>query len=341
MGRGSPGASFQAAFGAMEEELFDSGHVLVAGADEAGRGPLAGPVVAAALVIDRDWPDPGVADSKALSAARREYLARCIMDTAPAWAIAQCGPREIERINIHQASLLAMKRAITSLAKKPEFLLVDGRHTIDAALPQKAVIKGDALCRAVAGASILAKTHRDALMLEAHQDYPVYNFASNKGYPTAEHKEALKAHGPCPLHRRTYRPVAQLGFKFGQKEPGPKGAAALGREGETLAEGLLAKNGLQVLERNLRNGGGELDLIAMDGDVLAFIEVKARSNTDYGHPAEMVGAAKQKRIIAAARAYLAGLDAPAPVCRFDVISIDYSGGAPRLEHIKDAFRLEG
>ncbi len=341
MARGGPGASSNPAFGVLEAELFDSGHSLVAGVDEAGRGPLAGPVVAAALALDRDWPDPGVCDSKALSPAKREYLAEKIKQSAPAWAIAQCGPREVERLNIHQASLLAMKRAVIKLSKQPEFILVDGRHTIDSALPQKAVIKGDALCRAVAGASILAKTWRDALMLEAHQEYPVYNFASNKGYPTAEHRRALRVHGPCPLHRKTYGPVAQSGLGFGQPAAKEAQKPNLGREAETLAEGLLRKEGMRLLERNHRNQGGELDIIALDGEVLIFVEVKARSNPAYGGPAEMVGPVKQKRLTAAAAAYLAEMDGPQPVCRFDVVSIDYSGGAPRVEHIKDAFRLEG
>jgi ribonuclease HII len=326
-----------ALMGVLEAELFGSGFDLIAGADEAGRGPLAGPVVAACVVLEKGWQDPGVADSKAISPAKREILAKRIKKTAAAWAVAECSPREIESLNILKASLLAMKRALSSLKTEPDFLLIDGNKLIDTKLPQRAVIKGDATCRSVACASILAKTRRDAIMCEEHNKYPAYNFAANKGYPTAEHRRALMEHGPCPIHRRTYGPVAQCSLDFGIAKPA---RPSLGREAENLAAAYLEARGYDIVARNQRTGGGELDLVAQDGEVLVFVEVKARSMDLFGNAAEAVDTRKQKRLIAAAQAYLAENCASLPVCRFDVMCLDYSGDAPGIEHMPDAFRME-
>jgi len=178
--------------------------------DEAGRGPLAGPVAAAAVILPPGWQDPGVADSKLLPPKRREELNALIQASAADWAIGFCSVEEVDRFNIHRASLLAMRRAVLGLRGAPDFILVDGGFTIEMDIPQKAVVKGDARCRCVAAASILAKVWRDAVMLDLHQKYPAYNFAGNKGYATAEHKKALVSHGPCPAHRLTYTPVAQM-----------------------------------------------------------------------------------------------------------------------------------
>jgi len=195
---------------ALEDELRRQGYRLLAGVDEVGRGPLAGPVVAGAVVLGPDWSDPGVDDSKKLSPRRRRELAEVIQETALAWALGICQAQEVDRLNIHRASLEAMRRALEGLAVEPEFVLVDGRFTPATSLPVRAVVKGDASCRCIAAASILAKVHRDALMCRWHGRYPQYNFAANKGYATAEHRRALHRHGPCPIHRRSYAPVAQL-----------------------------------------------------------------------------------------------------------------------------------
>jgi ribonuclease HII len=204
-------------FSKLEKELWGQGHNLVAGVDEVGRGPLAGPVVAAAVVISKDWQNPGVADSKALSPAKRLKLDAVIRDTVRAHALGICEPEEIDRINIHQASLLAMRRAVEKLGLKPHYLLVDGRFTLDLEMPQQAVVGGDASISCVSAASILAKVWRDQAMERWHQEYPAYNFASNKGYATLEHREALAKFGPCPIHRRSYRPVAQRSLDFGNE----------------------------------------------------------------------------------------------------------------------------
>ena len=201
---------------ARERSLAGAGYHLVAGVDEVGRGCLAGPVVAAAVVLPDPWPVAGVNDSKKLDPARRRVLAAAIKKEAAAWAVASATPGEIDRINIHRASLLAMRRAVNALAPSPEYLLVDGRFVLELGLPQEAVVGGDAKCLSVAAASILAKVERDALMQAMHWIWPHYNFAGNKGYGTKDHQAALRAHGPCPVHRRSYAPVAQrcldLGF---------------------------------------------------------------------------------------------------------------------------------
>jgi len=183
---------------------------LICGVDEAGRGPLAGPVVAAAVILDPASPIEGLNDSKKLSAKRREALAIEIRAKALAWAVAEASVQEIDRINILQASLLAMRRAVELLAVDPVHALIDGNRCPALACTSEAVIGGDGKVASIAAASILAKTVRDAGMLELHAAYPQYGFDRHMGYPTAFHLEALRAHGPCPAHRRSYAPVAQL-----------------------------------------------------------------------------------------------------------------------------------
>ena len=181
---------------------------LIAGVDEAGRGPLAGPVVAAAVILDPARPIVGLADSKQLSPARRERLATEIRAKALAWALGRAEVAEIDRLNILQASLLAMQRAVTALHIAPEKVLVDGNRCPQLACPCQAIVKGDATVPAIGAASILAKVARDAELRELHDRYSQYDFARHKGYPTAAHLDALRRHGPCPEHRRSFAPVA-------------------------------------------------------------------------------------------------------------------------------------
>ena len=183
---------------------------LICGVDEAGRGPLAGPVVAAAVILDPRQPIDGLNDSKKLTAVRRETLAVEIREKALAWAVAEASVQEIDRINILQASLLAMQRAVSGLSLMPEKALVDGNKCPVLACPVEAIVGGDGKLAAIAAASILAKTVRDALMQELHVLYPQYGFDRHKGYPTALHLAALREHGISPVHRRSYGPVAQL-----------------------------------------------------------------------------------------------------------------------------------
>jgi ribonuclease HII len=187
---------------------------LVCGVDEAGRGPLAGPVVAAAVILDPARPIAGLNDSKQLSARRRVFLAEQIRRSALAWAVAEASVEEIDRINILQASLLAMQRAVTALVDRhrllPVQVLVDGNRCPELAYPVAAIIGGDGKIAAIAAASILAKTVRDDGMLELHAAYPQYGFDRHMGYPTALHLQALAEHGASPHHRRSFGPVARL-----------------------------------------------------------------------------------------------------------------------------------
>ncbi len=186
---------------------------LVCGVDEAGRGPLAGPVYAACVILRADDLIEGLADSKVLSAKRRVELAVQIRARSAAWAIASASVEEIDRVNILKASLLAMRRAVEQLTIEPDEVLVDGLHCPDLGFPVRAIVDGDALVAEISAASILAKTARDALMLEMHERYPDYGFARHKGYPTRDHLEALRRFGACPIHRRSFAPVRALYLK--------------------------------------------------------------------------------------------------------------------------------
>jgi ribonuclease HII len=196
-----------------QASLFAAPDGLAAGVDEAGRGPLAGPVVAAAVVLDPRRPVDGLADSKALSATRRETLARHITARALAWAVAWADPAEIDRINILEATCLAMRRAILGLRVRPAFVEIDGNRLPnlvfhDRQLHGQAVIGGDGKIPAISAASILAKVGRDRMMCALDSVYPDYGFARHKGYGTEAHRESLDRFGPCPQHRQSFRPVA-------------------------------------------------------------------------------------------------------------------------------------
>jgi ribonuclease HII len=189
---------------------FDAAAGLVCGIDEAGRGPLAGPVVAAAVILDPARPIAGLNDSKKLSALKRESLALEIRAKAIAFCVAEASPAEIDRINILQATFLAMQRAVAGLTITPLRAVVDGNRCPKLPIPVEAVVKGDGKIAAIAAASILAKTVRDHGMLELHAQFPQYGFDRHMGYPTAVHLAALQVHGASPHHRRSFGPVAQL-----------------------------------------------------------------------------------------------------------------------------------
>ena len=184
------------------------GPVLTAGVDEAGRGPLAGPVVAAAVILDERQPIAGLNDSKKLSPARREALFEQIRARALCFAIAEASVEEIDRLNILQAPLLAMQPAVAGLRLRPGLVLVDGNRLPVLDCAAEAIVGGDALVPSISAASILAKVYRDRWCVEVDAQYPQYGFAGHKGYGTAAHMDALRAHGACPLHRRSFAPVA-------------------------------------------------------------------------------------------------------------------------------------
>jgi ribonuclease HII len=183
---------------------------LICGVDEAGRGPLAGPVFAAAVVLDPDRPIEGLADSKVLSERRRVALADAIRAQALAWAVAQASVEEIDRLNILRASLLAMQRAIQQLSLTPTEVLVDGLHCPQTGIRIRAVVGGDAKVAAISAASILAKTGRDAELMRLHGRFPMYGFDRHKGYPTPDHLAALHRHGVCEIHRKSFGPVKKI-----------------------------------------------------------------------------------------------------------------------------------
>ncbi len=205
---------------------------LLGGVDEAGRGPLAGPVVAAAVILDDLNPIAGLADSKVLTAARREALYDEIRAKALCCSVAEASVEEIDRINILQATMLAMRRAVQGLRLKPVRVLVDGNRIPPLDVPAEAIVKGDALVQAISAASILAKVERDRWCAQLHESYPQYGFAGHKGYGTAEHLEALRLHGACPEHRRTFAPVARvLSASIATTSTVPPDLAAQGTDG--------------------------------------------------------------------------------------------------------------
>ena len=187
-----------------------TGYELIAGVDEAGRGPLVGSVVAAAVILDENHPIRGLNDSKKLTAMKRESLAIEIKNHAKSWSIASVSAAEIDQINILQASLLAMKKAVESLPEFPDIALVDGNKEPDLCCDVEAIVKGDAKVEAIAAASILAKVERDQQMFELHKQYPKYDFDRHKGYPTKAHMALLVEHGPIDEHRKSFGPVKRL-----------------------------------------------------------------------------------------------------------------------------------
>ncbi len=189
----------------FEEEAYQKGYRVIAGIDEAGRGPLAGPVVAAAVILPRGYCNPEITDSKKLSAKKREKLYEVIKKEALAVGVGVMEPHRIDQVNILQATLLAMAEAVEDLSSPPDYLLVDGLHRVPLDIPQKTIVKGDALSVSIASASIIAKVSRDQIMEIYHRQFPQYNFLKNKGYGTREHREAILSHGLCKIHRRSFK----------------------------------------------------------------------------------------------------------------------------------------
>ncbi|MEJ5348495.1 MAG: ribonuclease HII [Desulfosoma sp.] len=194
----------------FDQAIRRRGFRLLAGVDEAGRGPLAGPVVAAAVILPEGMNLSGVTDSKKVSPTRREELVEKIHQVAVSVGVGWVEAQEIDRINILQASLTAMVRAIQQLKVPPDLVLIDGPYSLPLSIPQRSVVKGDVRSLSIAAASIVAKVHRDHLMRTYHELYPLYGFARHKGYPTQEHLQALRRFGPCPIHRRSFHGVCSV-----------------------------------------------------------------------------------------------------------------------------------
>jgi len=194
----------------FEREYVRRGYALIAGVDEVGRGPLAGPVVAASVIIPASCDYREFDDSKKLTPKNRERLYELLRDNGASIGIGVIPELKIDQVNILQASLLAMKKSLKALPVKPDFLLVDGKYPVPVPVAQQVLVKGDSRSASIGAASIVAKVTRDAIMASYHRQYPQYNFHKNKGYPTADHRKALALHGPCPIHRKSFSGVKEF-----------------------------------------------------------------------------------------------------------------------------------
>lgn len=362
-----------------EQRLWARGARHIAGVDEAGRGCLAGPVVAAAVVLAPGTLIEGLNDSKKLKPETRQQFYDEIRRRAVAVGVGAVDAAEIDRLNILRAALKAMRLALEDLGASPDQVLVDGNQLPRSPFPETAMVEGDARSLSIAAASVIAKVHRDRLMVQWDGDFPGYGFGRHKGYGSAEHLEALRRLGPCPLHRRSFGPVADLvaapseafeTFKEGiascrglgelERLGGyirqgsdllkPKEVEQLrrlyrrrqqfldgdGPRGEAAAAAFLKDLGYRLLEHNYRGGGGEIDLVAKDGDCLVFVEVKSRQGA--GRPEERIDGRKRGRLGRAAQHYLAQ-SAAAGLARFDVVAVEWIGGEARVQHFIDAFQV--
>ncbi len=338
-----------------EREYWERGYTL-AGMDEAGRGPLAGPVVAACAVMPPEPLIPYVKDSKQLSEQRREELFEKIVQTAEVYGVGIVGAKEIDETNILVATRKAFRAAYADLNFTPGAVFTDAMEGLNLPAPTRSFIHGDRLCYTIAAASIIAKVTRDRLMREMDQVYPVYGFARHKGYGTDAHYAALREYGPCPEHRLTFlksmnaRPAGAGGKRARQETDASGGSAEYdgrwaksrsrekGLRGEELACELLAANGFRVIERNFRIRGAEIDIIALRADLMIFVEVKARDGDAFGAGREAVTPKKQEKIIAAARQYAANGGIWGKYMRFDVIEVDLAYES--AVHIEGAFRVD-
>ena len=343
------------------------GHGPVCGIDEAGRGPLAGPVAAAAVILPEDLVLPYLNDSKKVTEKRREVLYDQIREQALAWAVIMVPPDRIDEINILQATYEAMRGAVRQLSVRPGVLVNDAVTIPGIDILQVPVIKGDARCISIAAASILAKVTRDRYMKKMDAQYPVYGFAGHKGYGTKAHCEAILEYGPSPIHRMSFlgkilegspwqtqlsatgrgqTGTMSLHKKDGQAASGQSARTAsdpglqtqdrrgTGRLGEEAAARYLAQHGVRILARNFHDRDGEIDLIGEEAGTLVFFEVKTRTNPQCGDPAEAVTPAKQQSICRTALYYLhrTGRDLQRPM-RFDVVCVTEEG----IRWIRDAF----
>ncbi|MCC7260893.1 MAG: ribonuclease HII [Candidatus Latescibacteria bacterium] len=364
----------------LEGRWWSRGVEWVAGVDEVGRGCLAGPVVAAAVILRPGTWFPGLDDSKKLPPEKRERLAAEILGAAQAVGIGQVEAGEIDQLDILQASLKAMRLALAQLPIPPQQVLVDGNQRPGSPYPETTVIEGDSRSLSIAAASVVAKVHRDRLMVAYELQFPGYGFAGHKGYGSPQHLEALAALGPCVLHRYSFGPVARTRrasasfavFREGLESCREgaelerfahyirEGAGELlpgeleelrglyrrrrqvlggaGRRGEAEAAAYLSQRGYEILACGYRGAGGELDLVARQGECLVFVEVKSGAAGGLGHPEERVDAAKRDHLVRVARHYCQHHQVEGRECRFDVLAVVFGQGEPQITHLIDAFQ---
>ncbi|MBT3229385.1 MAG: ribonuclease HII [Candidatus Marinimicrobia bacterium] len=310
---------------------------VIAGVDEAGRGPLAGPVVASAVVLNpQDIPE-GLRDSKKLSEKRRNVIAVEIKSKALSIGVGIVHEQDIDRNNILQATFEAMRQAISNLNYEIKQVQVDGNHKIPGLrIAQECIIGGDDLVPEISAASIIAKTTRDAMMISYDRLFPDYGFKSHKGYGSKVHMETLRELGRTPIHRRSFRPVdacPNKNYKYFNLE------SSYGRMGEIIAGMHLIRNGYNLLEHSYHAGrDGEIDLIASKSDEVIFVEVKSfAGELDDTIALERVTPAKQKQIARIAEKYLEKNETAQPECRFDIITVNFSEPKPQINHYTEAF----
>jgi ribonuclease HII len=323
-----------------EEGLWQSGVVHIAGVDEVGRGCLAGPVVAAAVILPAGARLPGVDDSKVLDVSAREDLRQLIEATALAWHVGVVSATRIDRINILEASLEAMRVALDGLAPSPQHVLVDGNRSPGSDYPETLLVDGDARSMSIAAASIVAKQHRDALMVRLDMMHPGYDLASNKGYASPNHRQALTQIGPCAEHRFSFSPLSDRDPLWpGTGEPAPS-VPDTGGTGEDRAVEYLQARGYIIDDRRYRAAGGEIDIVARQGACWVFVEVKTTSVGEGGsRPEARLSRAQRQRLIRVARHFLRFRTRDGE-CRFDVVSVDLSQAADSVEHWTDAFTVD-
>ncbi len=312
-----------------EHILKAQGYRYIAGVDEAGRGPLAGPVVAAAVILDPENVPADADDSKKLSASKRERLYDEIMQRALSVSVAVTGPERIDRINILRATLETMNSAISGLEITPDYILVDGNILPPGHKNAAAIVKGDALSASIACASIIAKVTRDRLMTELSEKYPQYGFEKHKGYGTHDHMQAIAEHGLCPIHRKSF--CTRL--RTPGTETSPVSMRKIGDKGEELAAAHVQGLGMEILERNFSCRLGEIDIVAKSGDTLVFIEVKSAANERFGPAESHVTLSKRKKLRRAAECYMKLHGITDTCVRFDCAAINRGV----ISYIKDAF----
>lgn len=313
---------------AYERECYEKGYDLVAGIDEVGRGPLAGPVVAAAVILPKNCKIFGVNDSKKLSAKKREELYDIILEQAIAYGIGIVSPERIDEINILQATYEAMREAIAQLNPAPRFILADAVTIPRVPIAQKGIVKGDAKSISIGVASIVAKVYRDRLMEAYDKVYPAYGFSGNKGYGSEAHIAALRVHGTCPIHRNS----------FVKNFVGTETKQQKGAYGEELAVKQMIAMGYEIIERNYRKQGGEIDIIAKKDTYTVFTEVKYRKSRGQGAPMEAVDEKKQQRIILTAKKYIQTHELEGDF-RFDVAEVLEEVGKTYFRYTENAFWL--
>ncbi len=302
----------------FDKAVCGEGFPVVCGLDEAGRGPLAGRVYAAACVLPAGFEPEFLNDSKKLTAKRREVLYDEITANALDWAVAFSDEKEIDAMNILEASLLAMRRAAAQLSVIPDIYLVDGNRHPKIAGVCRMVVQGDGKSASVAAASILAKVSRDRYMTAMAEKYPGYGFEQHFGYPVKAHYDAIAELGSCELHRRTF--LKNLEEKHPAASKGAKGATVRGALGEDAAAVFLEHSGFRILSRNFKVTEGELDIVAERNALVHIVEVKQRAADSIERPAAFVTPAKQNRLKTAAMRWLSQSGCKMPFC-FDIVEI--------------------